>query len=112
VDSYHLQDTITNRSLISFGGLAGSSVQISVRSRGPDPVVGCPSGGSSATLALAIDYGITVDANVKMNVALRTDAVQCELRPIHVLHILGGQLVEHGHRFGEVVDPEDQQPQS
>jgi hypothetical protein len=54
-DSRHLQATITQRTFDSFGGSAGSSVQISVRSQGSAPVLGCPNGGNSATLVLVID---------------------------------------------------------
>jgi hypothetical protein len=54
-DSRHLQATITQQTLDSFGGSAGSSVQISVRSQGTAPVLGCPNGGNSATLVLVIN---------------------------------------------------------
>jgi hypothetical protein len=54
-DSRHLQATITQQTFDSFGGLAGSSVQISVRSQGSTPVLGCPNGGNSATLVLVIN---------------------------------------------------------
>jgi hypothetical protein len=54
-DSRHLQATITQQTFASFGGSAGSSVQISVRSQGSAPVLGCPNGGNSATLALLIN---------------------------------------------------------
>jgi hypothetical protein len=54
-DSSHLQTTITQQTLDSFGGLAGSSVVISVRSPGSVAIVGCPNGGSSATLVLVIN---------------------------------------------------------
>jgi hypothetical protein len=54
-DSRHLQTTITQQTIDSLGGSAGSSVQISVRSQGSVAVSGCPNGGNSATLALAID---------------------------------------------------------
>jgi len=54
-DSRHLQATITQRTFDSFGGSAGSSVQISVRSQGSAPVLGCPNGGNSATLVLVIN---------------------------------------------------------
>jgi len=53
-DSRHLQATITRQTLDSFGGSAGS-VQISVRSQGTAPVLGCPNGGNSATLVLVIN---------------------------------------------------------
>jgi hypothetical protein len=54
-DSRHLQAAITQQTVASFGGSAGSSVQISVRSQGSSPVLGCPNGGNSATLALLIN---------------------------------------------------------
>ena len=54
-DSRHLQTTITQQTFDSFGGSAGSSVQISVRSQGSVAVLGCPNGGNSATLDLVID---------------------------------------------------------
>jgi len=54
-DSRHLQATITQQTFESFGGSAGSSVQISVRSRGSVGVLGCPNGGNSATLDLVIN---------------------------------------------------------
>jgi hypothetical protein len=52
-DSRHLETTITQQTFDSFGGSAGSSVQISVRSQGSGS--GCPPGGNSATLVLVID---------------------------------------------------------
>jgi hypothetical protein len=54
-DSIQLQTTITQQTLISFGGPAGSNVQISVRSPQSDRLSGCPNGGDSNTLLLAID---------------------------------------------------------
>jgi len=54
-DSSHLQTTITQQTFNSFGGAAGSSVQISVRTLGSGGVSGCPIGGNSATLELVID---------------------------------------------------------
>jgi hypothetical protein len=54
IDSRHLQTTITQQTLASFGGSVGSSVQISVRSRASAPVLGCPNGGNSAALVLVI----------------------------------------------------------
>ena len=54
-DSRHLQATITQQTFDSFGGLAGSSVQISVRSLGSGGVSGCTNGGNSATLDLVIN---------------------------------------------------------
>jgi IPT/TIG domain-containing protein len=54
-DSRHLQATITQQTFDSFGGSAGSAVQISVWSQGSVPVLGCPNGGNSATLVLVIN---------------------------------------------------------
>ncbi len=51
IDSHHIQATITRETFESFGGSAGSSVQISVRSQGS----GCPVSGNSATLDLVIN---------------------------------------------------------
>src|ERR1017187_7623183 len=48
MDSHHIQATITQETFESFGGSAGSSVQISVRSQGSV----CPISGDSATLDL------------------------------------------------------------
>jgi len=50
IDSRHLQTTITQRTFESFGGSAGSSVQIAV-SEGS----GCPIGGNFAALDLFIN---------------------------------------------------------
>ena len=55
VDSQRLQVTITQQTLAQFGGSPGGSVLISVNSVMTSPVVGCPVGGSSATLALIIN---------------------------------------------------------
>lgn len=52
--SNQLQVTITQQTFESFGGSAGSSVLISVKSPGSAAVVGCPNGGNSATLVLLI----------------------------------------------------------
>jgi hypothetical protein len=54
-DSRHLEATITQQTFASFGGSAGSSVQISVRSLVSAPVLGCPNGENSATLDLVIN---------------------------------------------------------
>ena len=54
-DSSHLEATITQQTFNSFGGSAGSSVQISVRSLGSGGVSGCPNGGNSAALELVIN---------------------------------------------------------
>jgi hypothetical protein len=55
MDSSHLEATITQQTFESFGGSAGSSVRISVRSRGSSGVLGCANGGNSATLDLVIN---------------------------------------------------------
>ena len=54
-DSRRLQTTITQQTFESFGGPAGSSVQISVTSRPSTAVFGCSNGVSSATLVLVIN---------------------------------------------------------
>jgi hypothetical protein len=54
-DSRHLRATTTRETLDSFGGSAGSPVEISVRSQGSTPVLGCPNGGNSSTLILVIN---------------------------------------------------------
>jgi len=54
-DSQHLRTTITRQTLDSFGGSAGSSVQISVISPESTLVVGCPNSLNSATLVLFIN---------------------------------------------------------
>jgi hypothetical protein len=54
-DAHHLQTTITHQTLNSLAGSMGSNVEISVRSQGSVPVVGCPNGGSSATFVLVIN---------------------------------------------------------
>ncbi len=51
LDEHHIQATIIQETFESFGGSAGSSVQISVRSQGS----GCPISGNSATLHLVIN---------------------------------------------------------
>ncbi len=55
MDSHHLQTAITRQTFDSFGGSAGSSVQISVRSQGSVDNFGCPIGGNSAALVLVIN---------------------------------------------------------
>jgi hypothetical protein len=55
MDSNHLQTTITQQTFASFGGSAGSVVQISVKSLGSAGVLGCPNTGDSATLVLVIN---------------------------------------------------------
>ena len=55
VDSRELQATITQQTLDSFGGSVGSSVQISVTSPAPNPLVGCINGGVSGALVLFIN---------------------------------------------------------
>lgn len=52
IDSHHLQTTVTRETFASFGGSAGSNVQISVRT--PETGRGCP-GGTSAALELMIN---------------------------------------------------------
>jgi hypothetical protein len=54
VDLHHLQTTITQQTFDSFGGSAGSSVQISASSQGPPADTGCPINGNSAARGLAI----------------------------------------------------------
>jgi hypothetical protein len=54
-DPRHLQTTITQQTFDSFGGSAGSSVQISVRPESTVADSACPKGGNSATLALGIN---------------------------------------------------------
>lgn len=51
VDSHHLQTAITQQTFESFGGSSGGNVQISVSSNG---FGGCPIGGNSSVLLLAI----------------------------------------------------------
>lgn len=55
MDSHHLRTAITQQTFDSFGGTAGSSVQISVRSQTSVDNFGCPIGGSSAALVLIIN---------------------------------------------------------
>jgi len=55
LDSHRLETTITQQTFDSFGGSAGSSVQISVRSQGSVTDLGCPIGGNSAALALDLN---------------------------------------------------------
>jgi ABC-type Fe3+ transport system permease subunit len=55
VDSQHLETTVTQQVFQQFGGSPGNSVVISVNSAVTSPVVGCPIGGSSATLVLTIN---------------------------------------------------------
>ena len=55
IDSRQLQTTITQQTFDSFGGAAGSSVQISVRSQGSVGDLRCPIGGNSASLTLVIN---------------------------------------------------------
>lgn len=55
LDSHRLQTMITQQTFDSFGGSAGSSVQISVRSQGSVTDLGCPIGGNSAALVLVIN---------------------------------------------------------
>jgi len=53
-DSRHLQTTVTQQTFDSFGGSMGSTVEIRVSSLMSVAGVGCPIGGSSATLVLVI----------------------------------------------------------
>jgi IPT/TIG domain len=55
LDSHRLQTTITQQTFDAFGGSAGSSVQISVRSQGSVADLGCPIGGTSAAMVLVIN---------------------------------------------------------
>src|SRR5579864_2165541 len=55
VDSQHIQATITQQTIEQFGGSPGSNVLISVNSVVTSAVVGCPIGGSSATLVLIVN---------------------------------------------------------
>ena len=50
-----LQTTITQQTFDSFGGSAGSPVQISVRSQESVDNLGCPNTGNSAALLLVIN---------------------------------------------------------
>jgi hypothetical protein len=53
-NSSYLQTTITQQTFASFGGAAGETVQIAVRSQGSFGGIGCQNGGLSATLFLSI----------------------------------------------------------
>jgi hypothetical protein len=54
LDSHRLQTAITQQTFTSFGGSAGSNVQISVRSPASFDDFGCPIGGNSAVLVVII----------------------------------------------------------
>jgi hypothetical protein len=54
-DSHHLQSTITQQTLDSFGAFPGSTAQISVNSPASTPVMGCPNGGASSSVVLIIN---------------------------------------------------------
>ena len=54
MDSGHLEATITQQTLDSFGGSPGSTVLISVITSGSFVVSGCVNGGTSGTLILVI----------------------------------------------------------
>jgi len=54
VDAHHLQVAITQTTFESFGVSAGSNVLISATSPASTPAVGCPNGGASVALVLAI----------------------------------------------------------
>jgi len=55
VDSQHLQTTLTQQTFDLFGGSPGGTALISVNSPVSAAIVGCPTGGSSATLVLVIN---------------------------------------------------------
>ena len=55
MNSSHLQATITQQTLESFGGSAGGSVPISVTSPASSAVVHCSDGGVSGTVVLFIE---------------------------------------------------------
>ena len=55
MDSHHLQTTVTQQTFDSFGGSVGNNVQISVTSQASFDDLGCPIGGTSATLILVIN---------------------------------------------------------
>lgn len=50
-----LQTTITQQTFATFGGTAGTTVQISVTTLASSGMSGCPSGGSSATFVVDIN---------------------------------------------------------
>ena len=54
-DSRHLSAMTAQQTFDDLGGSVGSDVQISVRSQGSAPVLGCPNGGNSSTLILVIN---------------------------------------------------------
>jgi hypothetical protein len=54
-NSHHLQTTITQQTFESFGGSAGSSVQISIRSQGLVADSICPRTRNSPTVALVVN---------------------------------------------------------
>jgi hypothetical protein len=55
MDSHHVQTTVTQQTLDSFGGSVGDNVQVSVISPASFDDLGCPIGGNSATLVLVIN---------------------------------------------------------
>ena len=55
IDSSHLEAMITQQTFNSFGGAAGSSVQISVRPQKSVANLGCPIPGNSAALVLVLN---------------------------------------------------------
>jgi len=55
VDSHHLEATITQETFDWFGGTAGGSVLISVKSPASGVIKGCSNGGVSGTLVLNIN---------------------------------------------------------
>src|SRR5215467_4333677 len=52
IDPQHLQATITQQTFKSFGGLAGSNVQITVSSQGTPANTGCPIGNSNVLVLI------------------------------------------------------------
>jgi hypothetical protein len=55
MDRHHLQTTISQQIFESFGGSAGSTVQLSVFSKGSADDSGCPINGNSDTQTLVIN---------------------------------------------------------
>jgi hypothetical protein len=55
VDSHHLEATITQQTLASFGGSAGANVLISVTTPSSNPSFDCENGATSAEITLVID---------------------------------------------------------
>jgi hypothetical protein len=55
IDRHHLQTTVTPQIFESFGGAPGSTVQLSVFSKGSADQSGCPIDGNSDSQTLAIN---------------------------------------------------------